>query len=141
MYAAITPIRMITLPIISTIGLSDITALSIFCAAVSAFVAAAQIFVQLAATANSAKAAAAASTSGPMTSILFATQLMASSSGCKAMIAILLTCVQTSDQVSGISLNFWLVSSAEDSSADLTTLAVSSPSCAMLRISPTDTPR
>ena len=33
------------------------------------------------------------------------------------------------------------VSSAEDSSADLTTLAVSSPSCAMLRISPTDTPR
>lgn len=76
-----------------------------------------------------------------MTSILFATQLMASSSGCKAMIAMLLACVQTSDQVSGISLNFWLVSSAEDSSADLTMLAVSSPSCAMLRISPTDTPR
>ena len=118
-------------------GLSAITALKAVCTAVHTLVAAATPFVAIRYT---ARAAATPKTSGPIISMLLASQFMKVRTGSRACRAMLLIIVHTCAQVIGILSNFALVSSATENRAFLTTCAVTLPSAAYSLMEPSATP-
>ena len=131
----------ITPAIITSRGLVAHAVFSMVCAAAHRRVAPAQIFAQLASNTRIPIALPIPIISGAMISRLFAIQLIPSSSGCNAMMAMLVACVHTSAQVIGMLSNLALVSSAAANIAFLTISAVICPSAAISRSSPVVTPR
>ena len=125
----------------SAAGFAAMTALRNACAAAAFSEANARMFVQLAAISSTPKAVPREITMGTTVWMLFATQLMADSSGSRARMAALEATVQTCAQVMGVFANSALVSAAAANMAFFTMAAVICPCAPISRSLPISTCR